>query len=322
MEALIQMFSNRLAKVFKHRSKLARRQQIHCYRVYDRDLTEFPISIDLYGEKAYVSIYAKKSIDPDQEDQWPEQKLTACFETISRVTGVVSGNIYLRQRSKMSHRTAGAQYEKVDTEGHFFTVEEGGLKFRVNLADYLDTGLFLDHRMTRQLVREADGDKRVLNLFCYTGSFSVYAADGGASSVCSVDLSNTYLNWSEENFRYNRLLTPSAKSRFTFVAADVKAYLKTLKPASFDLAVMDPPTFSNSKKMKDILDIQKDHVELINDVLRALTPGGQLYFSTNFTRFALDRDHIAATRVTDITKRTTPFDFEGKLKRWCYLIEK
>ena len=321
MEALLQMFSNRLTKVYKHRSKLARRQQVHCYRIYDRDLTEFPISIDIYGEKAYVSLYAKKSEDPEM-DPWPEDKLNGCFDIISQVTGVALSDIYLKQRSKMSHRTAGQQYEKVDEEGHFFTVEESGLKFRVNLTDYLDTGLYLDHRITRQMVREVARDKNLLNLFCYTGSFSVYGAAAGASSVTSVDLSNTYLNWAEENFRFNRLLTPLTKHKYRFVAADVKAYLKTLKPASFDLVVMDPPTFSNSKKMKDILDIQRDHVELISDVLNALTAGGQLYFSTNFTRFVLDEKNIAASKITDITKRTTPFDFEGKLKRWCYLIEK
>jgi len=322
MDPIVQMFSNRLAKVFKHRSKLARRQNIQCYRLYDRDLTEYPVSIDLYGDKAYVSIYAKKSAEADIEDQWPQEKINACFAVISQITGVAPGEIYLKQRSKMSHRTAGAQYEKVDAEGHFFSVEEGGLKFRVNLTDYLDTGLFLDHRTTRQMVREVAKGKNVLNLFCYTGSFSVYAAHGAAARVCSVDLSKTYLNWAEENFKYNRLLTPSSKNKYTFVAADVKAYLKTLEPNSFDLVVMDPPTFSNSKKMKDILDIQRDHVEMIGDVLKGLTPGGQLFFSTNFTRFVLDKENIPAHKITDITKRTTPFDFEGKLKRWCYLIEK
>jgi len=322
MEALLQMFYNRLAKVFKHRSKLARRQQIYCYRLYDRDLTEFPFSIDLYGERAYVSIYTKKSTDSDWEDHWPDEKINACFEVISQVSGVAVSQIYLKQRSKMSHRNPGAQYEKVDSAGHFFTVEEGGLKFRINLSDYLDTGLFLDHRITRQMVSAEARHKNVLNLFCYTGAFSVYAAAAGASSVTSVDLSNTYLNWAAENFSHNHLLTPSTKNKYPFIQADVKAYLKTLKPASFDLVVMDPPTFSNSKKMKDILDIQRDHVELIGDVLNALTENGQLYFSTNFTRFVLDEAHISARKITDITKKTTPFDFEGKLKRWCYLIEK
>ena len=322
MNPLAQMLKNRVSKVFKHRSKLARRQGIECYRIYDKDLTEFPCSIDLYKDKAYISIYTKKHTDPEKAAIWDEQRLDACFSAITEVTGINASDIHLKQRSKMSHRVAGGQYEKVDSEGRFFTVMEGGLRFRVNLEDYLDTGLFLDHRVTRQLVREASRDKRVLNLFCYTGSFSVYAADGGARQICSVDLSNTYLTWAKENFKYNQLWTPATKSRYHFVAADVKAYLKTLAPESYDLVVMDPPTFSNSKKMKDILDIQRDHVTLINDVLKALTPGGQLFFSTNFTKFSLAADQIPASNILDITKRTTPFDFEGKLKRWCYLIEK
>lgn len=317
-----QMLSNRMTKVFKHRSKQARRQQIECYRIYDRDLTEFPMTVDLYGDKAYVSLYAKRSEDPLKADFWTDDKVDGVFGVIARVTGVEQQHIFVKQRSKMSHRTAGAQYEKVDSEGHFFTVMEAGLRFRVNLQDYLDTGLFLDHRTTRQMVRERAQGKKVLNLFCYTGSFSVYAAAGGAASVTSVDLSNTYLNWSMDNFRANHLLSVEDRRRYFFIAADVKVYLKTLQPNTFDVVIMDPPTFSNSKKMNDILDIQRDHVEMISDVLRALTPGGQLFFSTNFTRFVLDAPNIAATKITDITKRTTPFDFEGKLKRWCYLIEK
>nr|MBP7346890.1 class I SAM-dependent methyltransferase [Sediminibacterium sp.] len=147
----------------------------------------------------------------------------------------------------------------------------------------------------------------------------VYAAAGGASSVTSVDLSKTYLAWAEDNLTINLF---KDKKAYQFIHADVKQFLKTLQPNSFDLVIMDPPTFSNSKRMKDILDIQRDHAELINDVLAAMTPGGQLYFSTNFVRFQLDATAIHSTQIKDITKATTPFDFEGKLKRWCYLINK
>jgi 23S rRNA (cytosine1962-C5)-methyltransferase len=189
----------------------------------------------------------------------------------------------------------------------------------VNLTDYLDTGLFLDHRLTRQMVRELSKDKQVLNLFCYTGSFSVYAAAGGAAKVVSVDLSKTYLNWAEDNFVINRF---KDAARYQFVHADVKQYLKTLPAESFDLVIIDPPTFSNSKRMKDFLDIQRDHAELLNDVLAATRSGGIVYFSTNFTRFILDASAIKASEIKDITKATTPFDFEGKLKRWCYRLVK
>ena len=193
------------------------------------------------------------------------------------------------------------------------------MKFLVNLTDYLDTGLFLDHRITRQMVREESKNKRVLNLFCYTGSFSVYAAAGDTSSVTSVDLSKTYLQWAEDNFIINRF---KDKNKFHFVHADVKQYLQTLKPDSFDMVIMDPPTFSNSKRMKDFLDIQRDHVELLNKVLDATTQNGIIYFSTNYTKFILETDKIHASSIKDITKATTPFDFEGKLKRWCYKMIK
>ena len=224
---------------------------------------------------------------------------------------------YLRQRKRMSHREG--QYEKMDVKQEYFTVLENGIKFLVNLTDYLDSGLFLDHRITRQMVKEQSADKRVLNLFCYTGSFSVYAALGGASAVTSVDLSKTYLSWAEDNFRENDFVVDS---KYAFFHADVKQYLKTLTPNSFDLVIMDPPTFSNSKRMKDFLDIQRDHVELINDTLQATTMGGIIYFSTNFSKFLMESDQIKASEIKDITKATTPFDFEGKLKRWCYRIIK
>jgi len=169
------------------------------------------------------------------------------------------------------------------------------------------------------MVREESKDKRMLNLFCYTGSFSVYAAAGKADSVTSVDLSKTYLKWAEDNMVINRF---KDEKKYQFVHADVKQYLKTLKPDSFDLVVMDPPTFSNSKRMKDFLDIQRDHVEMLNDVLAATTAGGTIYFSTNFTKFILEQEAIHAAVIKDITKATTAFDFEGKLKRWCYKITK
>lgn len=311
----LEMFTNRLLKVYKHRSKQAQRQGITCYRVYDHDLPEFPFSIELYGDKVYVAEYLRRhGMEEEEHELW----LNDCLEVISKILGVDIEEIYVRQRRRMSHRSQ-QQYEKAGEQKEFFTVEENGLKFLVNLTDYVDTGLFLDHRVTRQMVREQASSKRVLNLFCYTGSFSVYAAAGGAASITSVDLSKTYLGWAEDNFKLNQF---NEKDKYHFVHADVKQYLKTLKPDSFDLVVMDPPTFSNSKRMNDFLDIQRDHVELLNDVLAATTNNGIIYFSTNFTRFVLEADQINASSIKDITKATTPFDFEGKLKRWCYRITK
>jgi 23S rRNA (cytosine1962-C5)-methyltransferase len=309
-----EMFRNRLSKVFKHKSKLARRQQILCYRIYDHDLPEFPFSIELYEDQLYIAEYLRRhGMEDEVHDAWMDE----CKDIIAEIVGIPIERMNFKLRKRMSHKDE--QYEKISTEKEYSTVLEDGLKFLVNLTDYLDTGLFLDHRITRKMVRNTCANKRVLNLFCYTGSFSVYAAAGGASSVTSVDLSKTYLAWAEDNMTINLF---KDKQAYQFIHADVKQYLKTLQPNSFDLVIMDPPTFSNSKRMKDILDIQRDHAELINDVLGAMTPGGQLYFSTNFVRFQLDATAIHSTQIKDITKATTPFDFEGKLKRWCYLINK
>ena len=310
----IAMFENRLTKVYKHKAKFAKRNNITCWRVYDHDIPEYPLCIELYDDKVYVAEYLRRhGMNDDEHEIW----LDDCLDIIAKILNVAVEKIFVRQRKKMHHRSQ--QYERLNEQKEFFTVEENGLKFLVNLTDYLDTGLFLDHRITRQIVKEQSHKKRVLNLFCYTGSFSVYAANGGAASVTSVDLSKTYLNWAEDNFTINHF---KDKSKYFFVHADVKQYLKTLQPDSFDLVVMDPPTFSNSKRMKDFLDIQRDHVELLNDVLKAVSPNGIIYFSTNFSKFILDKEKIKASEIKDITKQTTPFDFEGKLNRWCFRIVK
>jgi 23S rRNA (cytosine1962-C5)-methyltransferase len=313
-EEKIQMFFNRLTKVFRHISKQAKRQGITCYRFYDRDLPEFPLIIDMYEDKVYLSEYkARHHLTEEQHETWLQQSLAV----IAKVTQVPDDNIYLKQRKRKTGRQD--QYQKTGEEMEFFTVQEAGLQFKVNLSDYLDTGLFLDHRITRAMVREQAKDKRVLNLFCYTASFSVYAAAGGAAAVVSVDLSKTYLSWAEDNFKLNQL---QDESKNYFVHADVLQYLDELAPGSFDMVVLDPPTFSNSKRMKDFLDIQQDHAELINKCLRVMKQGAVLYFSTNYTKFQLAADALAATSITDITKATTPFDFEGKLRRSCFKIIK
>jgi 23S rRNA (cytosine1962-C5)-methyltransferase len=306
------MFRNRLTKVYRHSGKLARRQGITCYRVYDHDIPEFPFCIEIYEDKIYVAEYKRKF---EMGEQAHEIFLEESLIVISEVLEVSVDKIYIRERKRKPGRLG--QYQKVSDEQEFFTVKEAGLQFKVNLTDYLDTGLFLDHRITRGMVKEESKEKRVLNLFCYTGSFSVYAASGGASSVTSVDLSKTYLQWAEENIQLNDL-----KGQYQFVHADVKQFLQTLKPASFDLVIMDPPTFSNSKRMKDFLDIQRDHVELLNETLQAVTDEGVIYFSTNYSKFVLEKESIKAREIKDITRATTPFDFEGKLQRWCYRLEK
>ena len=310
----LQMFQNRLAKVYKHRSKQAKRMHISCYRLYDKDLPEFPVSIDIYGEKVCLSEYrAKHHLTEDEHMDW----LNGTAAVIADVLQVDDEHIYTKERRRKTDRLS--QYQKVSEEKEFFEVEENGLKFLVNLSDYLDTGLFLDHRITRKMLMDEAKGKKVLNLFAYTGSFSVYAAAGEAEEVVTVDLSNTYIDWAKKNFEANFLVD---HRKYKFEVADVKQYLQTLTPNTFDLVIMDPPTFSNSKKMKDFLDIQKDHVELINQTFRAMKPGGVLYFSNNATRFELHIEAIQASVINDITKATTPFDFEGKLRRWCWRMIK
>ncbi|MFM2015862.1 MAG: hypothetical protein RIQ51_1352 [Bacteroidota bacterium] len=310
-----QMFENRLLKNYKHRLKQAKRLNVSCWRLYDHDLPEFPVCVEFYEDYIYIAEYNRRHALTDEEHEiW----FNETKRIIADMTGVPTDKMYVKLRKRMSHREG--QYEKeAVTESKIITVQENGLQFLVNLTDYLDTGLFLDHRVTRQMVQTEAKDTHFLNLFSYTSSFSVYAAKAGAKSVTSVDLSKTYLSWSEENFKLNQIAPSSA---YQFIHADVKQYLKTLPINFYDLVVMDPPTFSNSKRMKDILDIQRDHVELINDMLKAMKPGGILYFSTNFTQFIIDAEQIKSTQIKDITKATTPFDFEGRLKRWCYKIIK
>ena len=307
------MFRNRLEKVYKHLSKQAKRQGVSCYRIYDHDLPEFPFIIEIYEDKLYVSEYKRRhSMSDDEHTEWLEQ----CTNVMEEVLSVEPRNVFVKMRQRKEGRQG--QYQKVDEAKNEFIVHENDLKFIVNLSDYLDTGLFLDHRITREMVKELSNGKRVLNLFCYTGSFSVYAAAAKALKVVSVDLSKTYLNWSERNMQAN---FPGFKNH-GIVHADVLQYLKQVTPGSFDLIVMDPPTFSNSKRMEDFLDIQQDHVELINNCMKALAENGILFFSTNYTKFQIEKEKLHASEIKDITKQTTPFDFAGKLKRQCWRIVK
>ena len=310
----LQMFSNRLSKVYRHRNKQAKRQNISCYRLYDHDLPEFPFAIDFYDDKLNISEYRRRhGLTEEQHEEW----LNESMMIISAVTGVESEKIFMRQRQRKAGRQG--QYDKIDSSKNEFIVEENGLKFKVNLSDYLDTGLFLDHRLTREIVRKEANKKKVLNLFCYTGSFSVYAAAGNASEVVSVDLSNTYLQWAKENMQLNGF---NNEKIYQFIQADVMQYLQKIPGKYYDLVILDPPTFSNSKRMKDFLDIQRDHIFLINRCLFGLKPGGTLYFSTNYTKFILDAGKIESSSIRDITKASTTFDFEGKVSRFCFRIRK
>ena len=308
------MFENRLTKVYKHFSKIARKQDIACYRFYDHDLPEFPFAIDWYNGVVHAAEYKRRhGMEDDEHETW----LQVCKEVIAKVLQVPQEVIYMKVRQRKAGRLG--QYEKFAEQKLEKIVQESGLNFIINLTDYLDTGLFLDHRITRSMVRDEAKGKRVLNLFCYTGSFSVYAAAGKAESVVSVDLSKTYLNWAKRNMQYNKLYDDE---KHYFIHDDVIEWIDNIPANSFDLIICDPPTFSNSKRMEDNFDVQRDHVPLLKKLLKGCDEGGRIYFSNNYRGFVMDKDNIPTHSIKDITAATTPFDFQGKLHRSCFLIDK
>ena len=308
------MFRNRLEKVYRHLGKQARRIGVTCYRLYDHDLPEFPFCIEIYEQHIYIAEYKRRHGMSDAEH---EDWLGRSIDIVCDVLQTKREHIFLKLRQRKPGRLG--QYQKTAEEGSEFIVRENDLKFFVNLSDYLDTGLFLDHRVTREKVKEEAKDKNVLNLFSYTGSFSVYAAAGEASEVVTVDLSKTYLDWAKKNMQINGFMD---SIKYKFIQADVLKFLKAIEENHFDIIILDPPTFSNSKRMSEVLDIQGDHVKLINDCLKGLKTGGRIYFSTNYKKFILDSASLHSSTIKDITKQTTPFDFEGRLNRVCYQIEK
>jgi 23S rRNA (guanine2445-N2)-methyltransferase / 23S rRNA (guanine2069-N7)-methyltransferase len=299
-------FRRRLAKRFKHLSKWARRQGIEAFRVYDRDIPEIPLVIDLYGGWLHAAEYERPHERTEIEhDVW----LDKMIEAAALELGVPLNQTFLKVRKR---QRAGGQYEKVDQRHAAIVVKEAGLEFEVNLSDYLDTGLFLDHRQTRAMVRAEAQGKRFLNLFCYTGSFSVYAAAGGAAETTSVDLSNTYLDWTRTNLSKNGF---KDAGRHRIVRDESRAFLehraKRGEPP-FDLVVCDPPTFSRSAKSETPWDVERDHAGLLELVVRNLAPGGVVYFSTNFRRFHLAVDELSKLyAIREITNRTIPEDFRN-----------
>jgi 23S rRNA (guanine2445-N2)-methyltransferase / 23S rRNA (guanine2069-N7)-methyltransferase len=305
-----QMFANRLRKNLQRLGKIARRENVGCWRLYDADMPEYALAIDLYtgagpdeGRRwLYVQEYAPPAtVDPESARRRREEALA----TLPEVTGVPLTDIRLRTRRKQKD---GGQYSKLNRREEFHIVEEAGLKVRVNLDDYLDTGLFLDHRLTRQLIGRRASGKRFLNLFCYTGVATLHAAAGGAASSLSIDMSRTYLDWAAANLAENQLQGPA----HALQQADAIRWLAEQAAApSFDLIFLDPPTFSNSARMQDILDTQRDHATLIEHCMRLLAPQGMLLFSTNAQRFELDSAVSARFRVTDVSAPTLPFDFQG-----------
>jgi 23S rRNA (guanine2445-N2)-methyltransferase / 23S rRNA (guanine2069-N7)-methyltransferase len=300
-----QMFANRLRKNLQRLDPWAEREHIDCFRVYDADMPEYAFAVDLYGRAArqvYVQEYAApKTVDQESAGERRREALAV----LPDVLAVPIAQIHSRVRKPQK---GSEQYEKRDSKAERHAVQEGGLKFWVNFRDYLDTGLFLDHRIVRDLIRQWAKGADFLNLFCYTGSATVYAAAGGARSSASIDLSNTYLDWAHENL----LLNGFGDTNHELYRADCLQWLEEQEAQGprFDLIFVDPPTFSNSKRMEGVLDVQRDHVGMIRRSLKLLRPSGRLVFSTNYTRFKLDAQALADLSVDDISAQTIPKDFE------------
>lgn len=308
----ITSFANRMGKNIKHLMKWAKRNGLEAWRIYDRDIPQYPFAVDVYGEHVHLQEYDTGWLmQPEEYEAW----LAEVVEAVCFVTGFAPDQIHLKRRARQK---GTQQYEKTGQTGEDFIISENGRRFWVNLDKYLDTGLFLDHRNTRKTVGEEAQGKRFLNLFSYTGSFTVYAATGGATSSETVDLSNTYLDWARRNFELNGINTEAHQ----IVRADVFQYLENAAEAGkqFDLIVMDPPSFSNSKKMLDILDIQRDHVKLIDGAMKLLAPNGTLYFSNNLRGFVLDDTLGSRYKIQDRSKQSVPDDFRNKKIHQCWRI--
>lgn len=305
-------FANRLRKNLRHLQRWARRENISCYRIYDADLPEYAVAIDRYEQWFHVQEYAAPpSIDP----QLAAQRLQQVMEILPQILEVPAQNIFLKVRQR---QRGVRQYQKHGQCGIFHEVREGAARFLVNFTDYLDTGLFLDHRITRQRLLALAQQRRFLNLFGYTGTATVYAALGGASSTTTVDLSGKYLEWARRNLQLNGLQSPWRR----FIQADCREWLRESQE-EYDLIFLDPPTFSNSKDMQGNLDVQRDHVELLHQALHLLDRGGILVFSTNYRRFRLDASAFPEWQIEDWSQQTLPLDFARQPKiHQCYMFKR
>jgi 23S rRNA (guanine2445-N2)-methyltransferase / 23S rRNA (guanine2069-N7)-methyltransferase len=314
-------FANRLHKNLRHLGRWARREGISCYRLYDADLHEYNFAIDIYdSERRYVHVQeyqAPASIDPRRA----QRRLADALAAIPAILEITPEQMFYKRRQRQK---GGTQYEKLASRGTFHEVREGPCRLLVNFTDYLDTGLFLDHRPTRAMLGELAKGKRFLNLFCYTGTATVHAALGGATSTTSVDMSRTYLDWAQRNLGLNGIrgrhhelvqadvlqwLEERHRTRYAD-RSEARAARQGWRGGGFGLIFLDPPSFSRSKRMEETLDVQRDHVALIQSAARLLEPDGVFVFSTNLRKFKLDKEALAGFDIRDITRATIPKDFE------------
>ncbi|MGO1625014.1 MAG: bifunctional 23S rRNA (guanine(2069)-N(7))-methyltransferase RlmK/23S rRNA (guanine(2445)-N(2))-methyltransferase RlmL, partial [Psychrobacter sp.] len=301
-----QDFINRLQKNAAKLKKLAKKDNVSNLRVYDADLPDFKVAIDLYGDYAHVQEYAPpKTIPPETA----KKRFNLALMGIREVFGIDREQVFIKTRARQSGNDQYSKQGNTEKRGKFYVAREDGAYFYVNFTDYLDTGLFIDHRNMRARIKSNSQGKSVLNLFAYTCTASVHAALAGAKKVTSVDLSQNYLDWGKQNFVLNGL--DVNRRKYQFVAADIFEWIKD-NTEQFDIIFIDPPTFSNSKKFQGTFDVQRDHAALINRAMNRLTSDGVLYFSNNFTRFELDEQLMERYDIIDVTKKTIGFDFNIK----------
>lgn len=305
-------FINRMVKNYRHYRKSAKRTDTDCFRLYDRDIPEYPLTADYYAGKFLFQYYSKM---PDEDV--PNEISDAVRKGLEAVFSIPEADIFWKIRKK---RALLEQYEKLSESRDFFRVKENGISFYINLKDYIDTGLFLDHRPAREIAASMSKDKTVLNLYSYTGSFSVYCAKAGAKSTLSVDMSNTYTEWAAENMRFNGFNSKDHQ----FLRDDCMKYLDRAakEEEKFDLIIIDPPTISRSKKMDEMFDINKNHAEIIRRSSKLLNGNeGLIFFSTNSRKFKMDGDLEEDFEIEDISSRTIPEGFRDKKIHKVYLIK-
>ena len=307
-----QMFANRLNKNQKHLAKWRKREQVSCYRLYDADMPEYALAVDVY-ESATIPgqqwVHVQEYEAPKKVDaQKAQQRLDEALQVIREELNIREVDLFLKVRRQQK---GAAQYEKLASEKIFYEVAEGGNHFWVNFADYLDTGLFLDHRITRGMLTALAAGCRFLNLFAYTGSGTVYAARGGATQTTTVDMSKTYLDWARRNMQLNGY----DNSAHEYIQANCIEWLQQqADKREYDLIFLDPPSFSTSKRMDSTFDVQRDHVALLNSTMKLLSKDGVLIFSNNLRSFKMAADELGAFAIKDISRATLPKDFERNPK--------
>ena len=322
-----EMLRNRIKKRYRHLKKWAKRIGTDVFRLYDRDIPEIPLVLDLYGDAVSGALYQRPY---DKEEAEEEKWLEVMEGAVAEALDIGRDRVFLKRRERQRGKD---QYRRIGSRGFETEVHEGDLRFRANLSDYLDTGFFPDRRRMRGMVRAEAAGKRILNLFCYTAAFSVSAARGGAAEVDSVDMSRTYLEWAAENFALNRLtarLVPAGlliarKGRnglppFRLIRAEATAFLEEARRARlrWDAVILDPPAFSNSKRMKTVLDIKRDYKPLIAQCLSLLNSGGKLWFSVNARHFRLEAGEFPQWDMKDLSALMEDEDFRGKRLPGCF----